>query len=79
MHGAQAYFKEVPETQHSKLAKFLEANGQLELAYQVTPDRDHKFDLALTLNRVEEAFAIAEETQNADKWKKVGDIALMQG
>lgn len=45
----------------------------------MTPDRDHKFDLALTLNRVEEAFAIAEETQNADKWKKVGDIALMQG
>jgi hypothetical protein len=28
---------------------------------------------------VEEAFAIAEETQSSEKWKKVGDIALMQG
>lgn len=79
MHGAQAFFKEVPESQHSKLAKFLEANGQKEMAFNVTPDRDHKFDLALTLNRVEDAFSIAEEQQSADKWRKVGDIALMQG
>jgi hypothetical protein len=27
IHGAKAYFREVPETQHSKLAKFLEANN----------------------------------------------------
>jgi coatomer subunit beta' len=27
IHGAEAFFKEVPESQHSKLAKFLEANG----------------------------------------------------
>lgn len=27
VHGAQAFFKEVPESQHSKLAKFLEANN----------------------------------------------------
>lgn len=45
----------------------------------MTPDRDHKFDLALTLNRVEDAFRIAEEMQSADKWKKVGDIALLSG
>jgi coatomer subunit beta' len=61
IHGAQAYFKEVPEAQHSKLARFLEANGQREFAFEVTPDMDHKFDLALGLNRVEEAFRIAEE------------------
>jgi len=57
----------------------LEANNQKELAFAITPDKDHKFDLALTLNRVEDAFEIAEEQQNADKWRKVGDIALMQG
>ena len=49
------------------------------MAFAVTPDKDHKFDLALTLNRVEDAFNIAEEQQSADKWRKVGDIALMQG
>ena len=47
------------------------------MAFNVTPDKDHKFDLALTLNRVEDAFNIAEEQQSADKWKKVGDIALL--
>jgi hypothetical protein len=31
------------------------------MAFAVTPDKDHKFDLALTLNRVEDAFTIAEE------------------
>jgi len=31
------------------------------LAFNITPDKDHKFDLALTLNRVEDAFTIAEE------------------
>lgn len=27
VHGAQAFFREVPEAHHGKLAKFLEANG----------------------------------------------------
>jgi coatomer subunit beta' len=61
IHGAQAFFKEVPESQHSKLAKFLEANNQKEMAFAVTPDKDHKFELALGLNKVEDAFGIAEE------------------
>lgn len=79
VHGAQQFFKEIPETFHSKLAKFLEANNQRELAFEITPDKDHKFDLALTLNKIEHAFAIAEDQESVDKWKKVGDIALMMG
>jgi len=47
IHGAQAYFKDIPVAFHSKLAKFLEANNQKELAFEITPDKDHKFDLAL--------------------------------
>jgi hypothetical protein len=38
----------------------LEANGKKEMAFELTPDQDHKFDLALALNRVEEAHKIAE-------------------
>jgi coatomer subunit beta' len=49
------------------------------LAFEVTPDKDHKFDLSITLNRIDEAFKIAEEQESAEKWKKVGDIALMSG
>ena len=49
------------------------------MAFKITPDQDHKFDLAITLNKTEEAFAIAEEQQSVEKWKKVGDIALLAG
>jgi coatomer subunit beta' len=35
--------------------------------------------LALTLNKIEAAFKIAEDQESLDKWKKVGDIALMVG
>ena len=55
-HGAQAFFKDIPESFHSKLAKFLESNNQRELAFEVTPDKDHKFDLSIALNRIDEAF-----------------------
>lgn len=71
--------KEIPETYYGKLAKFLETNGQKEMAYDLTPDKDHKFELALALNKVNEAFEIAEETKSEDKWRKVGDIALISG
>ena len=70
---------EIPESQYGKLAKFLEANGQAEMAFEMTPDLDHKFDLALGLNRVDAAFRIAESSGNSEKWRKVGDIALARG
>ena len=79
IHGAEQFFKDIPETFHSKLAKFLEANNQREMAFQITPDKDHKFELALTLNKIEHAYLISEEQASVDKWKKVGDIALMMG
>ena len=56
IHGAQAFFKDIPESFHSKLAKFLESNNQKEMAFEITPDKDHKFELAITLNRIDSAF-----------------------
>ena len=76
---AQQLLPQIPESFHGKLAKFLEVNGQKELAFQVTPDPDHKFELAVALNNVEVAKAIAEEQQSIEKWRKVGDIALARG
>jgi coatomer subunit beta' len=49
------------------------------MAFDITPDKDHKFELALTLNKIEDAYKIAEEQESTDKWKKVGDIALLMG
>ena len=78
-HGAELFFKDIPETHYSKLAKFLEANDRKTMAFEITPDQDHKFDLAIALNKTEDAFAIAEDQQSVEKWKKVGDIALLSG
>lgn len=69
----------MPESQYTKLAKFLESNDRKEMAFNLTPDQDHKFDLAISLNKTDAAFEIAEEQQSAEKWKKVGDIALLAG
>lgn len=49
------------------------------MAFDLTPDQDHKFDLALQLNRVKEAHQIAEKQNSSEKFKKVGDIALSCG
>lgn len=49
------------------------------MAFDITPDSNHKFDLALLLNNVEVAFNIAEQQQSIEKWRKVGDIALAKG
>jgi len=76
---AQKLFKDVPESHYNKLAKFLETNEFRDMAFQITPDQDHKFDLAISLNKTEDAFEIAESQQSVEKWKKVGDIALLAG
>jgi len=31
------------------------------MAFEITPDNDHKFELALYLNKIEDAYKIAEE------------------
>ena len=58
---AQQLLPSIPESFHGKLAKFLEVNGQKEMAFQITPDPDHKFELAVGLGNVEVAKGIAEE------------------
>lgn len=70
---------QIPESFLGKLAKFLEQNSQKSMAFDITPDQDHKFDLALQLNLVKEAFDIAEKQNSSEKFRKVGDIALMRG
>ena len=76
---ANKMLKEIPDSFYGKLAKFLEANGQKQMAFELTPDQDHKFDLAIQLNHVDAAKGIAEEQDNGEKWRKVGDIALSKG
>ena len=76
---AKALLPQIPESQFGKLAKFLEIHGQHQLAYEISPDSNHKFELALTLNYINDAFKIADQQSSVEKWRKVGDIALQRG
>ena len=76
---ARELLKNVPDSMLGKLAKFLESCDCKEFAFEIAPDADHKFDLAIQLNRIVDAYEIAEAQGNAEKYKRVGDIALSRG
>ena len=77
---AEAIFPSIPENYHNKCAKFLDNLGYKDEAMAITTDKDHKFELALQLNNLDEAFEIAQnDTENDSKWKMVGDLALLAG
>ena len=60
MEHAKKLFSQIPSSHYTKLAKFLESNEQKELAFEISPDQDHKFELAISLNKHDAAFEIAE-------------------
>jgi len=82
--SANAILPEIPESEHSSVARFLEAQGYKDVALQVSKDTDHKFDLALELGRLDEATLLLDEapphmkdtTDSTTKWKRLGDLAL---
>ena len=66
----------LPNDHRNKVARFLEAQGLKELALEVTTDVDQKFELALNMGKLREAFQIATEVSKDDKWKHLGEVAL---
>jgi coatomer subunit beta' len=64
---------------YDKLARFLDQIELKEEAFRLSQDADHKFDLAIQLNRIEEAFEIAKKEKSSLKWKQIGDLALISG
>ena len=71
---------QVPENHTSKIAKFLESMNFKDIAFDVTIDEEHKFDLAVSLNKIRDAYNIAmQDSQNYEKLRKVGDISLKIG
>ena len=74
----------IPESEYTKIARFLESQGFKEEALAVTTDSDHKFDLSIELGQIDIALALMQETPEEDKdstdtmtkWKKLSDSAL---
>eukprot|EP01004_Peranema_trichophorum_P003013 NODE_202_length_3244_cov_63.779558_g175_i0.p1 GENE.NODE_202_length_3244_cov_63.779558_g175_i0~~NODE_202_length_3244_cov_63.779558_g175_i0.p1 ORF type:complete len:1006 (+),score=232.17 NODE_202_length_3244_cov_63.779558_g175_i0:275-3019(+) len=77
IEGAQkVILPKVPESHRSKIARFLDAQGHKEIALEVSTDDEHRFELAISLKRLDIAQSIAEKAKNASKWKQLGDLAI---
>ena len=84
--SANTLLPNIPETEYTKVARFLESQGFKEEAFAVTTDPDHKFDLALELGQIAVAHELLVETPEEDKdstdtltkWKKLSDAALKE-
>jgi len=84
--AANELLPNIPESEYTKVARFLESQGFKEEAFAVTTDPDHKFDLALELGQTEVAHALLQETPDEDKdstdthtkWKRLSDAALKE-
>lgn len=76
MDTAADLLMDIPEDQKNKIARFLEGQGQKEMALEVATDPEHRFDLALSLNNLPIALEIAREADVEHRWKTVGDAAL---
>lgn len=76
MDSASQLLGDIPSDQMNKIARFLEGQGYKDLALEVATDQEHRFDLALSLNKLDIALEIARKADMDHKWKTVGDAAL---
>lgn len=76
MDSAAELLKDIPKDQVNKIARFLEGQGYKDMALEVSTDPEHRFELSLSLNRLDIALEIARDADVEHKWKTVGDAAL---
>lgn len=76
MDAAAEILTDIPDDQKNKIARFLEGQGEKELALEVATDAEHRFDLALSLGNLPIALDIARTADVEHRWKTVGDAAL---
>ena len=74
--AADEILPSIPDEQRNRVARFLEKQGFKEQALVVSKDLEHKFELAVALEKLDIAYDIAKEAQNEHKWKMLGDKAL---
>ncbi|CAG8517548.1 3729_t:CDS:10, partial [Cetraspora pellucida] len=76
LETAEQLLPSIPADQRNRIARFLESQDLKELALDVSTDIEHKFELAIQLNKLDVAVEIAREVGTDAKWKAIGDSAL---
>lgn len=75
---ADSILPEIPESQRTRVAHFLEKQNHKERALAITTDPGHKFDLAVSLKNLDISYQLAEEEESDDKRKQVADLAVAE-
>jgi len=76
METAVNALPQIPHEHYNRLARFLESQDLKEMALEVSQDPEHRFELALQLNKLDLAYEIAQSDKSSSRWKQLGDIAL---
>jgi coatomer subunit beta' len=78
MEAANALLPKIPDSEKSKLARFLEARGLKQLALEVTTDPDQRFELALALGDLNMALNLAQSNGSDSQWRMIGERAELE-
>ncbi|KAL7671081.1 hypothetical protein ACOME3_005994 [Neoechinorhynchus agilis] len=69
----------IPVSFRTKIAEFLEKQKRPEKAIEVTQDKEHIFELALSLKRLDTAIEMADQLSSVYKYKQLAQLALSLG
>lgn len=73
---ADTILEKIDDRDINKIARFLEEQGYVEKALEISNDNDQKFDLAIQTLNFDLASDIATKENTTHKWKKLGDTSL---
>lgn len=68
----------IPKEHRTRVAHFLEKQGFMKQALQVSTDAEHRFDLSLKIGDLDTALLLARESDNPQKWSQLAEIATTQ-
>lgn len=74
--AAMRILPSIPKEQRTRVAHFLEKQGFLSQALEVSNDPEHRFDLSLQLKDTDTALKLAVEAQSEHKWKQLAELAM---
>lgn len=76
LEAADAVLPTIPAEMRSRVAHFLEKQGFREQALVVSIDVEHRFELSLSMQRLDIALECAEKIDAVEKWKQLGETAM---
>jgi len=76
--AADHVLKNIPESQFTRVAHFLEKQGFKKQALAVSRDPEHRFDLALAMGELKIAKELAQQADSEEKWKQLATSATLK-